>query len=467
MSKKEIDELVEGCRALGWNVKETAKGFYQILPPNGGDPIISPGRPVARSLGNFKAELRRAGFNPEVAQLAKAEKAEAAITKDRARNEAALARAAARAAERAKEATLAPISTAPQTAPVLPPKGPGLGNPFAPPPPPVASVPMPSTASNALAGYPRVVVYVAQEEAAQFLAKAKEEQEKGGCRQRKLNVRNAAKIQQGMELGEWELNPADSLVFCKEHGSIVNGQHRMKGLRDADSEFISAFYPHGVPFYVTTGFPCARSHIFDTGKARSGSDALTVEGLQGWGPLPTAALRLAMLYDQSFLPEGVKNWGQWRNVQITNTEMTTAARESYGALLEHGTIASRAYSKAKVTRSATMVASYLLSRDNPDGKGTEGRDNEQFWRGVCLDDDLKAGDPRMALVRVAMRSGGKRGADNGPAMLAHILKQYANYMIGGKKVDLSTVDREVPMPPVWQPGMRWFGQELRHPKSGK
>lgn len=465
MSKRDVEALVQQCRELGWGVEVTAKGFNRITPPEG-DIIISPSTGDGRALGNFKAELRRAGFNPEAVQLAKAEKAEAAITQDRAKNDAALARAAARAAERAKEAALAPIPTAPQTAPALP-KAPTLASPFAPPPPPVTPTPVPSAASGTLAGYPRVVAWVTQKEAARVLADAKEAQEHGGCRQRKLNVRNAAKIQQGMELGEWELNPADSLVYCKEHGSIVNGQHRMKGLRDADPEFISAFYPDGVPFYITTGFPCAMSHIFDTGKARSAADALAVEGLEGWGPLPSAALRLAMLYDLSFLPDGVKSWPQWRNVQLTNTELTVAAAGPYRELLNYGKIASRAYTKSKMTRSSTMVAAFLIDRDNPGGSNPEnGHTTELFWKGICLDDDIKAGDPRMALVRFAMRTGMKRGSESGSLMLAHILKNYANYMIGTKKVDLSTVAVDAPMPPVWQPGMRWFHQQLRFPLIG-
>lgn len=451
MSKKEIDALVQQCQELGWQVEPTSKGFYRVLPPEG-DAIITPSTANGRALGNFKAELRRAGFNPEAVQAAKAEKAEAAIAEDRRKNDAALARAAARA----KEAATTP-------APITPQKAPTLTNPFAAPTKETPAAENISTFSL-LSGYPREAVLITQKQSGQFLTEAKERQENGGCRQRSLYATNAAKLQQAMELGEWELNPADSLVFCQEHHSLVNGQHRMKALESADSEFIDEFYPNGVPFYITNGFPCAMSHIFDTGKARSASDALAVEGLLGWGPLAAAALRLALHYDRSF-EGGNKNWGQWSAAQFTNTELVAAASGDYSGLQGNSKIVSRAYTQSKMTRSATMVAAFLMSRDNPGGNPENGRTNELFWKGVSGDDGMLPGDPRMAIIRVAMRTGSKYRSDNGPTMLAHLLKGYANYMIGSKKVDISTVSKDIPMVPVWKPGMRWFSQELRYPKN--
>lgn len=466
MSKKEIEELVAQCRDLGWGVEEVKKGFYKILPPSG-DPVISPGGTNGRQLSNFKADLDRAGFNPDAARYAKQEKAAKAIAEDRRRNDAALARAA----ERAKEAATAPAPAAKAQSITTTATIPALANPFTAGALPTAEGEEISQAQmfKLLAGYPREAVLITQKQAAQVLADAKEAQEHGGCRQRHLYVTNAAKLQQGMELGEFELNPADSLVFCKEHKTVVNGQHRMKALADADQEFIEEFYEDGVPFYVTTGFPCAMSHIFDTGKARSAADAITVGGLQGWGPLASSALRLALNYDQSFTPGGIAYWPQWRKIQYTNTELVSAAAIDYRELLVHNMVVSRAYTRSRFTRSATMVAAFMINRDNPGGapekKDRPAKTNEQFWKGICGDDDMQAGDPRIALVRFAMRTNsGRGGVDSGATMLAHLLKGYANWMIG-KKLEMSQINREVPMVPVWQPEMRWFGQELRHSKK--
>jgi hypothetical protein len=456
VSSKEVEELIEGCRALDWAVKPVAKGYYQILPAGGGNPILSPARTNGRSLANFKADLRRAGFNPEAVAAAKALKAEQAIAKDREKNTAALARAA----ERAKEAALAP---APAITTAAPPKAPTLINPFA--TPPVTAEPKPmsigteSLASfQALVGYPRVAVKIGQKRAAEILAYAKEQQEKeDGCRQRKIYRSNAAKLQQAMELGDWYLNPADGLVFCREHKSIVNGQHRMKALADADTEFIEAYYENGeVEFEVTTDFPCHKSHIFDTGKSRSATDALTAERLVGWNPLAASALRLAMQYDLSFQKSDKKDWTKWRNIIQTNSQFVAGGSDEYLGLLDNSKVVSRAYTRSRVTRSAAMVAAFLFERDNPGGNPRLGLTNELFWKGVCDDDTITVGDPRRAVIRMAAKHGG------GPLTLAYLLKGYGKYMAGKKVELLGSPDdlKAEPMLPVWTPSLRWEGKKL-------
>lgn len=461
MSKNEVEELVQQCRELGWKVEDTTKGFYKLLPKGGGDPIITPRSGNGRALGNFKAELRRAGFNPEAIEAAKAERAAAALNADRRKNEAALALAAQRAAQRTTEAAYAPAQ--PVLAPQAPVK-PTVTSPFAPPTPVVQNRTFESGKLNALAGYPREDVRITQKQAAGILAYAKEQQAlPDGCRQRKLNRKNKAKLQQAMEMGEWELNPGDSLVFCKEHKSIVNGQHRMEALVGADSEFVEAFYPpEGLPFAVTYDFPCDQSHILDTGKSRDTADTLTAARLEGWGPLQSAALRLAMQYDQSFEEDGNTAWTTWRRITHTGTEFTNSAKAEYGALLDNHRLVSRAYSRSKVTRSAAMVALFLFERDNPKGNPKLKRTNELFWKGVCDDDDMTVGDARRAVIRVAARTGAKFRVDNGPLMLAYLLKGYAKYMSGKKIELLGTPDqmKELPMLPVWTPQLKWDGQLL-------
>jgi hypothetical protein len=322
----------------------------------------------------------------------------------------------------------------------------------------------------ALVGYPRYAVRINQAQARKVIDDTKENQENGGCRQRKIYRSNIEEIKQGMELGEWALNPADSLVFCKEHGSVVNGQHRLRTLGyEAEAEFIEAFYPkEGVPFYVTFDFPCALSHIFDQGKKRNTTDAADFAGLEGWGSIPSAALKLVHQFDESFREGGEQNWMRWSKQLYTNTEKTHDMAVSYGDLLNNAQLVSRAYRRSKITRSSSMAAAFLIDRDNPGGWNPVNKHTSiLFWKGVCGDDTMEVGDPRMALVRVAMRTGAKKRVDNGPTMLAHILKQYANYMIGGKKVDMSVVNTSQPMPPVWQPGMKWIRTDgiplLRHP----
>jgi hypothetical protein len=436
LSRQEITELVEGCRALGWSTKTVANGYAQITPPEG-DIIIAPARATGRALGNFKADLRRAGYNPEKAEAAKAEKAANALLEDRKKNDAALERAERRATE---AATAVAKATTVTSSPFMPPEIDGSTNPEA------------AVTHKLLAGYPYTVV-------AMTIQGARELLERGQCKQRHLYQTNAAKFQQAMELNEWELNPVDSLV-TDEHGCLINGQHRMHALANADPEFIATFYKDGVPFYLTTGFPSALAHIFDTGKARSSSDALAVGGLEGWNTLASSALRLVLNYDQSFQIGGVEQWPLWRSVQYTNTELVAAASGEYQRVLAHSYTARRAYSRAGLTRSATMVAAFLMERDNPDG----GKPMEMFWNGVCGDDGTEAGDPRMALVRYAMRASGKVGNNaNGTVTLSHVLRRYADWQLD-RRVEVSSSPKDIPMVPVWRPGMKWYGTTLRYPK---
>jgi hypothetical protein len=371
-----------------------------------------------------------------------------------------------RAARRAADPALAPVATAAPVTHVV--AVPTLASPFS---PPTAGSEGTLTAEGeqvnlfkALQGYPRRAVSIGQKQAAEIWAYAKEQQSKeGGCRQRKLYSTNVTKIKQGMELGEWYLNPADALVFCKEHKSLVNGGHRMWTLSQADSEFIEGFYANGeLPFEVVEDFPCRMSHIFDQGKSRSGVDALAFDGQEGWTNLAVGALRIALQYDDSFREGGEKYWPRWRKSVVTNSEIVAIAGDEYMDILKVGSIANRAYNRSKVTRSASMVAAFLFNRDNPDGNPKLGYTNELFWKGVSDDDNMVVGDARRALIRVAARTSAGNVVDNGPTMLAYLLKAYAKYMSGKSADNLGNVDqmRAVPMLPVWTPQLRWDGTKL-------
>lgn len=461
MSKQEVEALVQSCADLGWAVENTAKGFHKVTPPGKNPIIVSGTANGGRTLANFKAELKRAGYNPDAAAAAKAAKATNNLLKDRRKNEAALARAA----QRASDAALAP---APTPAPAVPvPAVPTLANPFSPGAASEGALTTEGGEINqfkALQGYPRRAVAIGQKQAAEIWAYAKEQQEKeNGCRQRKLYSTNVAKIKQGMELGEWYLNPADALVFCKEHKSLVNGGHRMWTLSQADPEFIEGFYANGeLPFEVVEGFPCRMSHIFDQGKSRSGVDALAFDGQTGWTNLAVGALRIALQYDESFQEGGETYWPRWRKKIVTNSEVVAIAGEEYKDILKMSTIANRAYNRSKVTRSASMVAAFLFERDNPGGNPKLGLTNELFWKGVSDDDDMMVGDARRALIRVAARTSAGNIVDNGPTMLAYLLKAYAKYMSNKPADNLGNVDqiRAVPMLPVWTPQLRWHGTKL-------
>lgn len=431
-SKDKIQELLDLIGLTeGWRLEETASsGRWRIYPPNG-DPILSPANGQGRSLANFTKELERAGFNPDAAMVAKREKAQAALVADREKNSAALAAAA----ERAQKLVVAP--------------SPGPAAVFK----PVAV----STEAEVMAAYPHEVVYVTFEWAYEALQRKQ-------CKQRALYKRTVDKYKQAMRNGEWALNPIHGVVF-DEHGCLINAMHSLTALFELGEELL-AVYPHGVPFYVTYNFPSKLAHIFDTGRARTAPDALSVEGLKGWGTMQAAALRLCMSFDQSFDPERsdrVTDWRRWRSILWTNSELVEGAAGPYAGLLDFNTLASGLHTHAKITRTAGLAAGFLIERDNP--QGAPGKSNEEFWEGVQGKSTLHNGDPRMSLLKFSMREAGRKSSEPAVLHLAHILSRYADWHLG-KPVQRSTVHEDEPMPPVWREGMRWIGNELRYPRGG-
>lgn len=442
-SKGEIQEYLDLIDAVGWKWERTASsGRYRIYPPNG-DPIISPASGNGRALANFKSDLERAGFNREVAEVKKAERALLALQADRRKNEQRLREAE----ERAKKLVAPPASR--------------LVVPFQTPPSPSGIKPV-VTETQVMAAYPHEVVYVNVKWATEALDRKQ-------CRQRALYNAQVKKWRQAMLSGEWALNPVDSLVF-DEHGCLINGQHRMWAIfecSDQELAMLQRLYPNGIPFYVTYNFPSKLAHIFDTGKMRTAPDALSVEGLHGWGMMQSAALRLAMAYDFSFEEDGVQEWPRWRTLTWTNSELVAGASEKYAGLLNFGSLASSLNHHAKVARSSGLTAGYLIDRDNP--AGSPGKPNEEFWAGICGRTDLRKGDPRMAFLKFATTTPTKKGRrrqDVGVIHLAHLLNCYADWQLD-KDVHRSMVNEALPMPPVWTPGMRWIGNELRKPLVGR
>lgn len=81
---------------------------------------------------------------------------------------------------------------------------------------------------------------------------------------RKLSQRIVNGYAEDMKRGNWLLNPAAHIVFCKD-GTLYDGQHRLYACVQA-----------GVPFvtYVTRGCDPRLYHVIDTGRSRTAADVL-------------------------------------------------------------------------------------------------------------------------------------------------------------------------------------------------
>ena len=339
---------------------------------------------------------------------------------------------------------------------------------------------------EALADFIPVKVYFTAEMAAKALEAIQ-------CRQRHFSQTNADKWLAAMEDGEWEFNPSDAIVFDNHYrgeeynltyetpegprtiriarSCLINGQHRLWAVLAMSEEKRQQYYPNGVPFLMVYGFPSEKAHIFDTGKTRSGADALTVDGLPGWGNLQISALRLVLRFDASFRDKtsekdrinGVKNWGAWNGVRFSHKQLREAGRGDYRTVKDFHATAHRLYT-SKVNKTAGMAFGFLIERDNP--HGSPDKPNQLFIDGVAGRAPLGDRDPRMAMMRYAMlgAESGRGKWDAGATHLAHLLKEYANWHIP-KPVDISQIEPTQPMPRVWRAGMDWYGSPkvLRYP----
>lgn len=475
-AKQEIAELVARVgKTPGFSVGFTGRNHHKITNDTTGEFITASVTPRGgRALTDLRLDLKRIGWSEDAAEVASDERAVAAIAADRAENDRRTAQVLRRAArENAARNTTAEAE--PATADTK-------GLVFIPPTPPTAT-PFVSTASMStstpmteddidMSDYRQETVYLTYDMACEIA-------EHTQCRQRHLYEKHALKLSQAMNRGEWKLNPADSLVFDEHEangkpGCLINGQHRVWAVVEGDQAAIAHYYPRGVPFKVTYGFPSKWAHIFDTGKARNASDALTVDGLTGWGTMESAALRMALNYDQSFERDdfgditGVQAWSAWRHVQWTNTELTEAANGKYADLLKFSSIASRLHSRAKITRTTGMVLGYLLDRDNPGGRSATrhlpAAANTEFFDGVCGTVTLEPKDPRLSLMRYCMRGSAKDvKAQVGLVHLDVAIRHYAYWALGLNR-ELPSVNVTKPMWPVWRDGMKIIENDLRYDK---
>jgi len=121
---------------------------------------------------------------------------------------------------------------------------------------------------------------VSPEKAALFLTKNK--------KNRRVDKTRVQKYVNDMKNGHWCLN-GDAIRFCEE-GYLIDGQHRLNAIIETGRDFV---------FLVIHNVESESKRTIDTGKARTGSDVLSMfsgVGTRDSGALSSAISKL-MLYD--------------------------------------------------------------------------------------------------------------------------------------------------------------------------
>lgn len=430
MADKDVKNLVDRVVKSGWTSTIDGRNHWRLTSPDGLQQVTIPTSPGTafwekRALG----KLKRAGWEPEAAVLEKRKQSRARTEEERAKADAELARRdlllMAQAATR--ERLQAAMGTA--------------------------------ASPGELASYSTASRYVPLAE----LRAAMDLNGEHGCNRRDVYPAWVAKWSGMMRRGAWHHSP-EPIIFCREHGCLVDGMHRATAacrLAEEDPELFEGLFPYGVPFTVVTDYPTDLVKILNGGKSRSPKDVLSFAGL-GKNQFPVAAaLRLLVAYDAR------EPWIQWTQLKLDNDELDAAIAGPYARLTspEVGTTAHRLRHKTKMTPAAAWALPFLLDRDGHDPEFAE-----EFYAGLCLETDLFKGDPRGVLGQALLRgiSSSNPLGKKAPgayhlciALKAYYLWGYEYEENGDDSTQSIGFKADEQAYAVWRPGMVKIGKEIR------
>ena len=199
-------------------------------------------------------------------------------------------------------------------------------------------------------------------------------------------------------------------------GRLVDGQHRLHAIIEADQSVPGIT----VPSLITCGISAATFAVVDTGRVRSASDILALQG-------EANTLRLASAVKLLFAHDNLP-FGEWRRRKITNIEMNDylhAFPDVREALRTSGNWSGQ----IGLIDSACAAGIFLVWRE----WGRESPVFERWWAGLCTGANLGQGDARLALRNhVSNRMNHTR---RGPVHLALFIKAW-NYCLTGRPVSM-------------------------------
>lgn len=133
---------------------------------------------------------------------------------------------------------------------------------------------------------------------------------------RKLNRTWMAILARRMREGHFDQN-GDTIVIDEE-GHLIDGQHRLHAVIESETT---------QSMIIVRDVVAKAQHSIDTGKKRSASDVLSMEGFY-WPALMASISKIVILYDKRELN------GQIHIRGVSNSEVLTFARRNQEALLE-------------------------------------------------------------------------------------------------------------------------------------
>ncbi|WP_329611531.1 hypothetical protein [Kitasatospora herbaricolor] len=231
---------------------------------------------------------------------------------------------------------------------------------------------------------------------------------------RPLSKSFVAQLAGQIQRGEWQLTHQG--IAFDEDGILIDGQHRLAAIVKA-GQAVDVIVTHGVPRTAFT--------VMDTGRKRTGRDALALAGEVNAVHL-AAALRGLHLYQQ-----GTESAWSGASSMTSNDQLLEllsqhpAMREAltYGQSLNRG---------CRITVTAATIGWYLTTRERPDV------DQGAWFAGVTTGALLEGGDPRLTLRNTMLNlAAGKtyRRKEDSREHLLYYLKSW-NAWVEGRELKL-------------------------------
>ncbi|GKQ33652.1 hypothetical protein [Streptomyces sp. A012304] len=231
---------------------------------------------------------------------------------------------------------------------------------------------------------------------------------------RPLSRQTVAQLSRAIERGEWKLTHQG--IAFDEEGRLVDGQHRLEAVVKAGIA-VDMLVAHGV---ARTAFT-----VMDTGRKRTGRDALSLAGETNSTHL-AAALRGLQLYLSS--PDATWSGG---SSLVSNDQLLTTleAHPEMREAINRGMALNRA---TKVTVTAASIGWYVTSRERAD------IDQTAWFEGLITGAGLTESDPRLVLrnTLLGMAAGKRyRRKDDSREHLLYYLKAW-NAWVEGRPLKL-------------------------------
>ena len=151
---------------------------------------------------------------------------------------------------------------------------------------------------------------------------------------------------EAMKRGEWKTTHQG--IAIDTHGVLVDGQHRLAAIVEADTP---------VELTVFTGVAPDTFDVLDTGKRRNAADALAIEGEKNTLQL-ASMLRTVWLFDNR--PDASWSGG---NASVTNHQILETLQANPG-IRDYITVSEQLAAEIGMIKSAAGAASYLVARRN-------------------------------------------------------------------------------------------------------